>query len=714
MKTAAPLPRPFPLLLVILILLRLSPAHAQVLLNVDFGVGAASGKVGFAATGLATNDFWNYHAHYNPRYTVPPVPNHTTEKLRYADKSESPVSLTLANAPGVWGNASGDPMLDGYLYPHNGSNITITLRALDAGSYHFYLYGHADREGTPEQNSVFTLRQGTNGFGPLATAASGLWKVASGWDEGRQFVVFRNVTIEKDQPVVIEVAPGPGGVAVLNGLQIISRGSSPPRTIGVATVPPPATYTNLSVREVRYDGKVTDTEARFTATVEVESLTTNEVSAVLFEGDIAVFAPELPAGVRLTREAAEWPVPGRLLAPRPRGGVYRLHCAKPGVHTLKLEVIARITQAEPWNNIAFTGPPASVASLKAEGNAGVEVELLSGALIEGGPAKAASSIAGVVGADRLVSLRWQSKTTEIARKTLITVDTAASALVSPTVIKFTTQLRYELLQANVSRLTVGLPPGHTLTRVQGDGIRDWSTAKVGQASRLPSDWSVLTVDFAKPVEKTYALNLFTEQPVESTPLTVTLATPQPLDIEREAGTFTVAVDDTVVEVETATGVRQVNASGGALFAWRFNARPFSIAARLKRIEPVLETAARITAHREPRDQSQRAEGRHLHRRVQLPDELQCDRRARRERGGLEGHGRQIENQLHPACARRASARRDAGAGAQNLPDANHRGARAARGRDEGNRFHRRGFGGGHPAQDRRVDQRAGDSHRAVL
>jgi len=69
MKTLSAASSRCPLLFAILILLRFSPAFAQVLLNVDFGVGAASGKVGFAATGLATNDFWNLHAHYNPRFT---------------------------------------------------------------------------------------------------------------------------------------------------------------------------------------------------------------------------------------------------------------------------------------------------------------------------------------------------------------------------------------------------------------------------------------------------------------------------------------------------------------------------------------------------------------------------------------------------------------------------------------------------------------------
>ncbi|NBU11800.1 MAG: hypothetical protein EBS84_22850, partial [Proteobacteria bacterium] len=202
---------------------------------------------------------------------------------------------------------------------------------------------------------------------------------------------------------------------------------------------------------------------------------------------------------------------------------YRLHCTKSGVHSLKLEVIARITKAEPWNQIAFTGPPASVASLKAEGSAGVEVELLSGALIEGGTAKAGSSIAGVIGADRVVSLRWQSKTTEIARKSLITVDTTAS--------------------------------------------------------------------------KSYSLTLFTETANDATG-TVAFVPPQPIGIERESGTVSILADDMVVDVTTARDVRQVNAPSGTFYAYRFSARGFEVTGRARRIEPVLETATRVTARLE--------------------------------------------------------------------------------------------------------------------
>lgn len=572
----------------------------------DFGVGISSPKTGLAATGLGTNDFWNVYSHYSPRH-LPGKPYQTNgflDKLKLSDRTETAVSLGVTNAPGTWGNSSGDAMFDHFIFPHNGSNISLTLRGLEPGSYQFYLYGHADADSGPEQNSLFQLHSGTNVLGPLGPGSAPGWKVSQGWQEGRQFIVFRDVPVLAGEPVVITVLPGPAGVAVLNGLQILSRGTSPPKIFAQPSPAAPATYTNLIVREVRYDGKVTDTEARFTATVEVESLTTNEVSAILFEGDIAVFAPDLPAGVRLTR-AGDLQSPSvvndssgrRLQTVGTRAGSYRLHCAKPGVHTLKLEVIARITKAEPWNNIAFTGPPAATASLKAEGNTGVEVELLSGALIEDGPAKASSSIAGVVGADRVVSLRWQSKTTEIARK-------SSSPWTPPPPRRFRPPSSSSPPRCATSCSKPASRASRSACRRATRSRACRATASATGTSPKPPPppespgWQLLTVDFAKPVEKTYALTLFTEQPVESTPLAVTLAAPQPLDIERESGTFTVGADDTVVEVDGAPGLRQVNASTGTLFAWRFNARPFSVAARLKRIEPALETAARLTARLE--------------------------------------------------------------------------------------------------------------------
>ena len=559
------------------LLLIASTAHAQTLLNIDFGVGSASRKTGPAATGQATNDFWNLYRHYDPKFTPgqPLVARGELKSLKLADGSDTKISVAVTNAPGVWGNASGDAMFDTFIFSQNGSNITVALHGLDPGQYQFYLYGHADPDVTGEQNSIFTIRSGTNANGPLTTLGVNGWKAAAGWQERYQFVVFRDVPVVAGTPVFIEVAAGPGGIPVLNGLQVISRGTSPPRLVAAPAARPPAVLTNLLVHQVAYDGKVTDSEARFAVTLDVESMTTNEISRILFEGDVAVLVNEIPAGLRIVSGAKQ----------------YRLICTAPGSYKLNLELVAKITRAEPWNQISFHGPIAAIASVSAAASAaGVEMQLLSGTQLEP-DTKAASKVSGFLGHDRLLSLRWQSKTAEVARKSLVTVDTLATAQVTPTVIKFTTQFRYEILQAPVPRLTIGLPTAHALTKVQGEQIRDWSV-KADGARQL------LTIEFVKPVEKSYTLTLLSEQPVETTPVTAQILPPQPLDIERESGSFSLSAADTLVEIDSTAGLRQVNAAAGTLAAYRFFGRPLALAAKLRRIEPVVKIHDRVAARLE--------------------------------------------------------------------------------------------------------------------
>jgi type II secretory pathway pseudopilin PulG len=547
--------------------------EAQSLINVDFGVGTASLKTGMAAAGMGTNDHWNLYRHYQPKFTpgMPLVADGKLDKLQFADGSESGVSVAVNNAPGVWGNSTGDPMYDTYIFAQNGSNITVTVSGLAPGRYHFYCYGHADPDVTGEQNSVFTLKAGTNTFGPLTQMGGGVWKAGNPWQEKVQYVVFRDVPVE-GKSVVLDVAPGPNGVAVLNGLQIISRGTSPPRLL--VTAPPAAApaSTNLLFREIRYEGKVSDTEARFAVTFDVESMTTNEISAPLFEGDVALISPQMPEALRIVSQ----------------GRQTRLFCTAPGTYPVKLDLIARITRAEPWNQISFIGPPAAIASVIANASTpGVEMQLLSGTQLE--PEKRATSkVTGFLGADRMLTLRWQSRATEVTRKSLVTVDTVATAQITPTVIKFNTALHYDILQAAVPRLTVALPAAHALTRIQGEQIRDWQVKPDGERQ-------VLTIEFIKPVEKACSVTLFSEQTVETTPVTATVEPPQPLEVERESGSFTQSADDTTIEINSAPGLRQVNAPAGALAAYRFNGRPVSVVARIQRITPVLKLADRATA-----------------------------------------------------------------------------------------------------------------------
>ena len=168
-----------------------------------------------------------------------------------------------------------------------------------------------------------------------------------------------------------------------------------------------------------------------------------------------------------------------------------------------------------------------------------------------------------------MALRWQSKVAEIAHKTLLTVDSAIAAQITPTVIKYTSKFHYEIVQGNAAQLTLALPASQSLTRLEGEQIRDWHTAADG-------DRQTLTVEFIKPVENACDLTLYSEQAVdggtgsslsivrtrspERQDVCSTLNPPQPLNVERESGSLTVSAEDTLVETIALTGLRQVNAT----------------------------------------------------------------------------------------------------------------------------------------------------------
>jgi hypothetical protein len=376
-------------------------------------------------------------------------------------------------------------------------------------------------------------------FGPLTTAGASGWKAGQPWVEGREYVVFRDVAVFTNEPVVIEVGPGPGGVAVLNGLQILSRGTAPPRPEVTETPAPTGAVTNLLFRAIRYEGSVSGGEARFQVAVEVESRSTNELSSVLFDGDVALLTPRLPAGWRIVNS----------------GRRFTLVAGAPGANTLEFELVAKVTRAEPWNEIAFTGPPAAIASVGVTGPVGAEIQLLSGTALEedaekqGGPRSTAPPVVrGALGADPRLALRWQSRMAETALDALVAVDTRTVVQLAPAVIRYTTTLQYDVIQGRVAQVKVLLPAGQVLAKVVGDAIRDWQVTEAGGQSTL-------TLGFLRPVESATTVILSTEQTVAGLPVVAPLAAPQPLGVQRETGTFSVIAEDVMARLDEVSGLR---------------------------------------------------------------------------------------------------------------------------------------------------------------
>jgi FG-GAP-like repeat/IPT/TIG domain/Immunoglobulin I-set domain/FG-GAP repeat len=191
--------------------------NASPLLDINFGAPDTN-KVGFAAIGQTTNDYWNGYQFGLQTYGA-------VTNLKWVDRNSSGIDLTVLNAPGNWANNTGDGMYDPFIYPWDGGNITVTLSNVPSGIYDFYLYGHSSNAW---ENTKFQMTSGTNTTAWKQTQDSTIAATSTNWAEGVQYVVFRNMVIASGQPAVITCAPGDQWNAILNGLQMISDIQTPP------------------------------------------------------------------------------------------------------------------------------------------------------------------------------------------------------------------------------------------------------------------------------------------------------------------------------------------------------------------------------------------------------------------------------------------------------------------------------------------------------
>lgn len=197
--------------------MQITPASKPLLVNVDFGANSGpSAKVGLAATGQTTNDFWNFYTRDDGQggwRTFGALTN-----LKQADGIPTGVGLTVANAPGAWGNGSSDPMYHDYIYPFNGGNVTVTLTNLPAGHYDLYVYG---------SDGNYEVSAGASSTGVQQTYEYPVVNPPK-WKQGVQYALFQDVEVSsEDEPVVLTVRPGTGGYAIISGLQITGEPSQP-------------------------------------------------------------------------------------------------------------------------------------------------------------------------------------------------------------------------------------------------------------------------------------------------------------------------------------------------------------------------------------------------------------------------------------------------------------------------------------------------------
>ncbi len=330
----------------------------------------------------------------------------------------------------------------------------------------------------------------------------------------------------------------------------------------------------LTFGKINYTAALSVDEARFALDIDCVATNKNESFAELLEGDVAVLTSDLPKSLSIVRD----------------GGRYMLVASRPGEFKFKLDIVAKIERDEPWNRISFLGPDATIESITAQADgADTEIQLLNGTLLNAIKTNGVSRLTGYLGANQMVSLQWQPKVTEVSHSALLTVDSTITAEVTAAVVKYTSKFRYNVVQGRASGIKLSLPADQTLIKLDGLQIRDWNLATEG-------DHQILTVEFIKPVEGDYTLALSTEQTVDG--VKSSLNPPQPMNVDHESGSLVISAENTLVDISTPAGLRQVNAPSGAIAAYDFDVRPLTLTLKLSAIQPEINVADRVNVQLE--------------------------------------------------------------------------------------------------------------------
>jgi hypothetical protein len=195
--------------------------NAGSLMDIAFSSSFVTAKVGFAATGVSTDDYWNTVSTGDFGFGSIFEPSGGVGRLKWVDGTESDTGVEVATTETAVDATNGatDPMYGTYLYSVLGIGpVVVNVTNLTAGVYNFYLYGHGNSNAL---NTVFYLTVNSESYGSLQTT-NGLDWLSPVWEEGVQYVEFTNVAVSDSQVVTIEAQPGSGAYGVLSGLQIQS------------------------------------------------------------------------------------------------------------------------------------------------------------------------------------------------------------------------------------------------------------------------------------------------------------------------------------------------------------------------------------------------------------------------------------------------------------------------------------------------------------
>lgn len=179
-------------------------SHANLLINIDVGIYGQA-NVGVAAVGQSTNDSWNGIESYSQSFAV-------LSNLLAADGTTTAMGFTISNTAGLWHTGSSNTMYFNFDYNNQGGTGSAALVNVPSGTYDLLLYGYEGK---------YDVQVGATDYGTKSCADSPIQNPPV-WQEGRQYVRFRNIVVAGGQTISIAILHGDvDGDAVIAGLQLL-------------------------------------------------------------------------------------------------------------------------------------------------------------------------------------------------------------------------------------------------------------------------------------------------------------------------------------------------------------------------------------------------------------------------------------------------------------------------------------------------------------
>lgn len=275
-----------------------------------------------------------------------------------------------------------------------------------------------------------------------------------------------------------------------------------------------------------------------------------------------------------------------------------------GKFPIEVHFNAAVTLSNGWRAVDFRVAPSPLQPITLHGLAAdTQFQFAGAARTE----RQGSNFVSHLPADGLVRLSWKEARKEDEGKLFYAAEMLAQVNVSPGLLRQVALFDCNIMQGELSRLSIQLRGSGEVTRVQGEQVLSWNVSPGTDAATR-----MLVVQLNQPQKERFALQVQTETPLGAFPQTSAVLHLEPVGATRFAGYLRVANEGAVrLEIAQASGLSQISpdqfpeteatrgalrAGGAQRFAYRFSSGDYGLQVQADQSQPEVAVSEVLAYH----------------------------------------------------------------------------------------------------------------------